>query len=263
MSFRGSVTRLSEAKPAMESIARINAELERVDIPHLLTEKTIEGCWSRACQAKEDGPGRFLLLARLAEAALICAGNYADNCEYQAAGDLLVNPREILVHEMDDGRCTIKNRHGRLSTQFGLAGIDSRDAMKRFSERTCLRITKPALLPHMTRVLSESKRISPVFLEHLLQGQRRIADTLTFLAAWLISDSTELWQRLQASSMWQREFAEFQLCRFDAQVFHKIGADLRRTLVDPGYRSTFLTGSRVDENALKRSCPVALPAIAP
>ena len=28
-------------------------------------------------------PWYWLLMARLAEAALLCAGNYADNCEYQ------------------------------------------------------------------------------------------------------------------------------------------------------------------------------------
>ena len=119
-----SFRRMPEAEQTLESITRINAELERAVSPHLMTEKTVESCWSQARQLKGDGPSYWLLLVRLTEAALLCAGNYADNCEYEAAGDFLVNPREILVHRRGDGRSTTKNRHGRLSEQFGLEGVE-------------------------------------------------------------------------------------------------------------------------------------------
>ena len=155
----------------MESITRINAELERTVSPHLMTEKSVESCWSQARQLKGDGPSYWLLLVRLTEAALLCAGNYADNCEYEAAGDFLVNPREILVHRRGDGRSTTKNRHGRLSEQFGLEGVERLRSMKRFSAGVCLEITKPPLLPHMTQVLRESELHIPGVL---FSGWRKV-----------------------------------------------------------------------------------------
>ena len=63
-----------------------------------------------------------------------------------------------------------------------LHGSDQQ-SMKRFSSSTHLEILKPSLLPHMAQVLSESGRISRGYLKRLEECQRRIADTLGFLAA--------------------------------------------------------------------------------
>jgi hypothetical protein len=134
--------------------------------------------------------------------------------------------------------------------------------MKAFAASVCLEITKPPLLAHMTQVLKKSERISPEYLKRLEEGQRRIADTLAYLAAWRVSDSAELWRRLQESSVREKVFAESNLCRFDAQVFHRIGADLRRSLAEPAFRSLFLAGFRWGENAVKRAAPATLHALA-
>lgn len=254
--------RIPEAEQILEFITRINAELERTASPHLMTEKSVESCWSQARRLKADSPSYWLLLVRLAEAALLCAGNYADNCEYEAAGDFLVNPREILVHQRAAGRSTVKDRHGRLSEQFGLGGVEGLNSMKTFAASVCLEITKPPLLAHMTQVLKKSERISPEYLKRLEESQRRIVDTLACLAAWRVSDSAELWRRLQESSVRDRIFAESNFCRFDAQVFHRVGADLRRSLAEPAFRSPFLAGYRWGENAVKRTSPAALHALA-
>jgi hypothetical protein len=257
-----SFRRMPEAEHTLESITRINAEVERAVSPHLMTERTVESCWSQARQIKSHDPSYWLLLIRLTEAALLCAGNYADNCEYEAAGDFLVNPREILVHRRGDGRSTAKNRHGRLSEQFDLKGLRRHNSFKHFSAGVQLEITKPPLLPHMTQVLRESDFISPAYLQRLEEGQCRIANTLAFLSAWLIFDSTELWRRLQASSEREKAFAESHLCRFDVRVFHMIGADLRRSMAEPDYRSPFLSEPQMDENGLKRIPPATAPSLA-
>jgi hypothetical protein len=253
---------IPEAEQTLEFITRINAELERTVSALLMTEKSIESCWSQARRLKADSPSYWLLLVRLTEAALLCAGNYADNCEYEAAGDFLVNPREILVHRRGDGRSTAKNRHGRLSEQFGLEGVAGPNSMKAFAASVCLEIAKPPLLAHMTQVLKKSERISPEYLQRLEEGQRRIADALAYLAAWRVSDSAELWRRLQESSVREKVFAESNFCRFDAQVFHRVGADLRRSLAEPAFRSPFLAGFRWGENGGKRTSPAALHALA-
>jgi len=250
------------AEQTLESTTRINAELEGAASAHLMTEKIVERCWSQARQLTGDGPSHWLLLVRIAEAALLCAGNYADNCEYEAAGDFLVNPREIIVHRRGDSRSTTKNRHGRLSEQFGLEGVERLNSLKRFSAGVCLEITKPPLLAHMTQVLRESERIATQYLQRLEEAQCRIADTLAFLAAWRVFDSAQLCRRLQASSARERVFAESHLCRFDARVFHRIGTDLRQSLAEPDYRSSFLTGFCKSETGLKRTAAATLPALA-
>jgi hypothetical protein len=227
-----------------------------------MTEKTVESWWSQAVQLKGDSPSYWLLLVRIAEAALLCAGNYADNCEYEAAGDFLVNPREILVHRRSDGHSEAKNRHGRLSRQFGLEGAEHHNSLKRFSAGMDVEITKPPLLPHMARVLRESGCISRFFIQRIEELQRRIADSLAFLAAWRIFDSIELWRRLEASSPRERAFAESHLCRFDGVVFNRIGADLRRSLAKPDGRSPFLAGFHPGGNGLKRTSPAPVHAIA-
>jgi hypothetical protein len=246
----------------LKFIARINAELEHEVASSLMNEKVIENYWSRACRLDGGSSEYWLLLARLAEAALICAGNYADNCEYEAAGDFLVNPREIRVHTLADGRSTIKNRHGRLSEQFGLEGAEHHHLMKLFSAGVHLEMTKAPLLPHMTKVLRKSERISPAYLKRLEKGQCRIANTLTFLSAWRIFDSATLWQRLQITSAQERAFAESHLCRFDTRVFHQIGTSLQRSLAEPDYQSPFLAGPNIGVTRLKPMSPateLALP----
>jgi hypothetical protein len=257
-----SFRRMPVAEQTLEFITRINSELERAVSTHLMTEKTVESGWSQARQLKGDDPSYWLLLVRLTEAALLCAGNYADNCEYEAAGDFLVNPREIIVHKRGDGRSTAKKRHGRLSEQFGLEGVEGLNSMKTFSASVCLEITKPPLLPHMARVLKESGCISKSFLHRLEELQRRIADALAFLSAWRIFDSAELWRRLEASAPCERVFTETHLCRFDVQVFHRIGEDLRRSMAEPDYRSSFLSRFRMGENGLKRTLPATVHALA-
>jgi hypothetical protein len=258
----GSFRCAPETEKFLDLIIRINAELERAVFPLLMTEKTVERFWTQALQLKSDGPSYWLLLVRLAEAALLCAGNYADNGEFQAAGDLLLNPREMLVHRRDEGSSIVKNRHGRLSEQFGLGGAGRRHLMKQFSAGIWLETTKSPLLPHMTQVLRESARISRTYLQRLEKCQRRIADALAFLAAWCIFDSAELWRRLETVSARERAFAESCLCRFDARIFRRIGADLKRSLAEPGYRSPFLAGQHTRENEVKRVSPVTVPAIA-
>jgi hypothetical protein len=179
----------SAPEPTGHAIARINDPLEVEVSAKLVTEDRLEKWWAQARELEDCGPAYWLLLTRLAEATLLCAGNYADNCEFQAAGDLLVNPRQIQVHSLAGGRSTAKNRHGRLSEQFALTGAKRLRRMKLFSADMRLEVTQSPLLPHMTRFLKDAGCVSPAYLLRLEQGQRRIAETLVFLAAWGIFDS--------------------------------------------------------------------------
>ena len=245
MTVANSFKRLADAPSASDAIFAINEDLEQTGSPLLLTEKTVESCWSRATQLEGDSTSRWLLLIRVAEAALLCAGNYADNCEFRAAGDFLVNPREIVIRSRCGGHAAIKKRHGRLSEQFGFTWGDQSTSTHRFPAGVALEITQPPLLPLMTRTLKESGRVASPFIRRLEEGQCRIADALAFMSGWCIEDSVEFWRRLKASSPSERAFAESCMCRFDARVFYRIGDELQRSLTRSDYRSSFLSESHV------------------
>jgi hypothetical protein len=201
------------------------------------------------------------LLVRVAEAALLCTGNYADSCEFSAAGDFLVNPREIVIRSRSGGRSTVKKRHGRISEQFGFAGNGSSMAMKLFSDGVYLETAKAPLLPLMTQVLKESGRVASSFINRLEVCQRRIADTLGFLAAWRITDAAEFWKRMKASSPTERAFAESCMCRFETGTFYRIGAELWRSLARPDHRSSFLSWPLESIEGLDSNSPAAVPRL--
>ena len=219
-----------------------------------LLKEDIEALWLRACRLESEAAPYWLLLMRLAEAALLCAGRYADHCEFEAAGDLLVNPREIILHHPVDGRPAIKNRHGRLSDQFALDGSWP-DTLRGLSADGGLEITKAPLLTHMTEVLARSGHVCPAYLQRLAQGKRRVAQALAFLAAWRIFDAAHLCRRLRAASARERDYAESHLCRFDARTFHQIGASLKRSLAEAEYRSPFLAGTQGEGTGCGRRPP--------
>jgi len=231
-------------KAPRDSVARIQAELDRSAIPRLMNESEIGALWTRALTLEEEGPCRWLLLVRLAETALVCAGNYADNCEFRAAGDFLVNPRQTVVHPGGGNPGVIKKRHGRLSDQLGFHGAERSESLKRFGKTARIEIREPPLLPEMSAVLKASGRVSPSYLRRLEAGQSRVAGALAFLSAWGIWDFGSLRRRLMESSPGDRELAESCLCRFDEKVFLRVGFDLRRSLERPEYRSPFLSWPR-------------------
>jgi hypothetical protein len=222
-----------------EFVTRMNAEIDTMAASFTINERMLEDWLIDIQEFENDLPEYWLLLVRLAEAALLCAANYADNCQFEAVGDLLANPREIVVYNLFDGSSEVKKRHGRLSDQFPIGGLHRRDWMKQFSSQTLLKTTKRPLIPHLGQVLRSSGRISTTYLKRLEECQCRIVETLTFLAAWRIPNSVELWQRLHSSS--ERDFVESNLCRFDSQIFNQIGICLKQSIKDPNYQSPFLS----------------------
>jgi hypothetical protein len=86
-------------------------------------------------------------------------------------------------------------------------------------------------------------------------------DVLTFLAAWGVFDSTELGQRLKETSARERVFVESQMCRFDTRLFHQIGSHLKRSLLEPDYRSSFLTGTAPKKGGWKPILPTPEPTL--
>jgi hypothetical protein len=61
----------------LATMDRIDASLEYGIGSHLLNGREIEECWSAACGFDAELPATWLLMARVAEAALLCAGHCA------------------------------------------------------------------------------------------------------------------------------------------------------------------------------------------
>ena len=206
-----------------DPLFEINRMLDGIGVPYELNEPFLEDLMGQLNRTDlQESFFYALTLARLLEATLLCAGHYADNCEFSLAGDLLVNPRKIKVRMKDDAPAFEKIRHGRLTDQLvqlaelcpGRCG----DAMMDKRNATC-DIVAPALLPCLHSQLAGTGRFGEVYLERVAARMTAVADTMGFLAAGQILSSEALHLRLQAADPEERAFIERHLCRFDGTWF--------------------------------------------
>ncbi len=191
------------------------------------------------CQAY-DSDIYWLTLARLAELALLSAGNYADNCEFQAAGDLLVNPRRVEIHVRYRSEPVIKDRHRGLTEQFRDVAKTKEGRIKWFEKETIVRVAQKPVLPYLYEKLENSGRISGEYLASADRRMKAVADTMALLAACHLRGSTTIWQYMQYAGDARRSFIESGLCRFDRKIFFQIGVDIDRIVKNKIGFSRFL-----------------------
>jgi len=219
---------------AVQPLLHLNALLDAAILPYEVNEGQIEN-WLNTLEASgaKAGPVYWLLWIRLMEVALLCAGNYADNCEFSAAGDLLVNPREIQVHLKEARPPVRKWRHGRLSDQFRVNGHSRRHAIETIKNDYQLEITRPPLLPYLLGGLKNSGRASGAYLAHADRRMRQITDTMGFLTIWQIFEAADLHRRILQATPETRSFIASHLCRFDNRIFLQAGNAVQRLSIDP------------------------------
>ncbi len=170
----------------------------------------------------------WLTYARLFELALLCAGNYADHFEFAAAGDLLVNPRLILIHFKSGCTPVKKDRHRKLTEQFHHVAD------------TLPEIVEKPLLAHMHGQMARSGYLSKEYLDFGERRMERIADAIGFLASWHLTAESAFYLQTQGTSPSEKRFIESSLCRFDKEIFFELGRDLRKLAADPYQKSWFL-----------------------
>ncbi len=220
----------------------LNAELNRITNGRLVNETAIEG-WLARLQAtvSVNDPCFWLLLARLTELAVVCTGCYADACELAAAGDLLVNPREIRIHINGDTPYTVvKHRHGALSVQLNTTRAPHLDFIRKMRQTAAVEIVKAPLLTFLTEMLEISGLLSACYLEKIRGRLNRIAETIGFLCSWQVADAADLHQRLGAASRETRQFVQSHLCNFDLNLFVALGHDVHSVATDITAPSDFL-----------------------
>jgi hypothetical protein len=102
---------------------RTNDRLDQEVVPYTVNEASLVAYRDMVC--REGNPAAacyWLLMDRLAELALLCAGYYAGCGEVTAAGDLLFNPLRIYVHVRGRHQPIVKDRHRPLSEQLNTGG---------------------------------------------------------------------------------------------------------------------------------------------
>jgi len=229
------------------ALSDYNASLEEEAIPINLHEDFIESKLFELEQLEPDCPGNnvmyWLSYARLFELALLCAGNYADHFEFAAAGDLLVNPRLILIHFKSGCNAVKKDRHRKLTEQFRYVAGKREAVVRWLKEETVPEIVEKPLLAHMREQMARSGYLSKEYLDLVERRLERVADAIGFLASWHLADTSAFYLRVRCASPAEKAFIESNLCRFDKKVFFELGEDLRKLAVDPYQRSRFI-GSR-------------------
>jgi hypothetical protein len=203
---------------------RFNRDLDRKAHLSRLNEKYLE---QRIEELDEHQPISLELYertrARLHELLLICAANYANNCEYSAVGDLLFNPRLTMVHVRGHHKPVVKERHRPLTEQFKDTGERFSEVVHWLKKETTLQRKKQPLIPHSFEILERCRFISKGYLDSARARAAQIADLSAFLGSRGFKDRLELEDWLRSASPSDRTLVKSRLLRLDWRMFWELG----------------------------------------
>ena len=174
------------------------------------------------------GESYWLTLARITELTLLCAGTYADNGELAAAGDLLVNPRLIVVHVRDLSEPLVKDRRGCVASQLRHLVPTAVGVIEWLKGNAWVEIRKEPLLPHLYKRLEQSGFLARTYLESVERRVKRVAEVIAFVATWHLPAGCDVSDRLHYLPREEWEFVEENLCCFRRTFFAALGEELRR-----------------------------------
>jgi hypothetical protein len=219
----------------------INENLDHAVIPYGVNENFIRKLLSILDQIDDkSGPEYWLMVARLAETSLLCAGYYADTCEFRAAGDLLVNPYKILIHIRNQKFPVRKNRHGKLSEQLNPQNETMDKFIGWFKKNVLLQVCQKSLSEDLYGRMETSEKFQRCYLMDIQSRMNRVADTIGFLNSWQINSLQDLHIKLKNASPETRKLVRENLCNFDRTIFNRMGDDINRMQSEPFYHSEFL-----------------------
>jgi len=220
----------------------LNDALDNLHVPHEVNEQTIENILQDLeAFAAIDRPVYWLAMSRLLELSLICAGHYADNCEFSEAGDLLVNPRKVLIYRKGYPYSLVKQRHGRLTDQLNTSQICRGLCLLKVKDEIHVEVVKPAVLPYLLEQIEQSCQIASWYLLDVQERMKKIADTIGFLSAWSLSGFEDLHHRLQHISSDTRRFFSDHQCNFNTCYFVRLGREIPRVIENNEKYSEFFT----------------------
>jgi len=219
-----------DVQPSLRCYRDFNRLLDEQVVPYTVNETMIAAFRERLHRLGPSPSACYwLLTARTAELALLCAGHYADCGEIGAAGDLLVNPRRVDIHVRGADRPVVKDRHRPLSEQFNLQGRPFPAFTAWFRQNAVSRVVEPALLPDFQARLEASGWLSTALVSAFQKRMSRVADAMRFACVGTALP------------------ADHQ-CRFSDATYRLLGHDVERTCSDPTYHSVFLVDSWIRED---------------
>jgi hypothetical protein len=190
----------------------------------------------------------WLTLARITELALLCTENYANNGELALVGDLLFNPRLILVHIRGENRPIVKKRHTLLTEQFRFAAETVQGVVEWLKTETSLEIKTEALLTHLHQRLEKSGYFRKEYFESLTQRKIRIAELIGYLSGIGPNESFDLYQWQMKASPSDREFLKSKLCCCNRDRFFQLGSLVRDLAQGPSMPIEVKHFDSVDKN---------------
>ena len=170
---------------------------------------------------------------------MICAANYADNFEFTAAGDLLVNPRCIRMHIDGVKRPVNKKRHLALTGQFNAVAETQTGIIRWLGKNTQPEITQKPLLPDLYERLKSARIISEKYIDSVYQRMNKIAEVIGFLSAYHLPDSQMLYMKLHSANA-ESDFIKSNLCNFNFNIFFDLGQEILKLSENDDYKSTFI-----------------------
>ena len=240
--MNGSLATLQlDVRPAVWRYRSLNRLLDQQVVPYTVNETRIAAFREMVCRLETPPSACYwLLMARLAELTLLCAGHYADCGEIGAAGDLLVNPRRVEIHVRGADRPLLKDRHRRLSEQFNPRGLSLPEFTDWFRRNAFSRIVEPALLPDFLARLQGSGWLSETFLSALQDRMSQVADTMRFASTGRTADLPGGGQALGPARLASGGFRAAQRYHLNDATYRRLGRHIERTCCNPAYRSAYL-----------------------
>ena len=223
------------------AILDFNRNLEEMAAVHNLNEeKLIQflNCLEEASFVHD--PFYWLSLARINELVLLCAGNYAESCEFTLTGDLLLNPRLILIHVRGRQQPIVKERHTALTEQFGHTALTRGGVVQWLKSHTILETRTEALLPDLLGRLKISGVFRESYVASIESREKRVADLCAHLACQQFENGAAFTKWLRNADPADRDFMKSMLCRFDFSLFDLLGDEIRGMADNPLYESSFL-----------------------
>lgn len=228
-----------------DAILNFNRTLEEKAALHNLNEKALITLLNRLEEASLFHDGLYWLsLSRINELAIVAAGNYAESCEFPLVGDLLLNPRLILIHVRGRQQPIVKERHTALTEQFRHMAATRGGVMQWLKNNTIVETRTEALLPHLLNRLKHSGLFRESYLAVIESREKRVADLSAYLACQHFENGTTFTRWLQNASLEEQNFMKSKVCRFDFRLFHMLGKNIERTANDATYESLFFIGAK-------------------
>jgi hypothetical protein len=169
----------------------------------------------------------WLTMARINEVVLLCAGNYAINGKFSLMGDLLLNPRLILIHIRGQNRPVVKERHGLLTDQFRHMAGSKTDIVQWLKTETILEIKMKSLLPHLYQELEDSGFIHRKYLESVNIRTKQMAEWVGFLHSGGFMNSVSICNWLSNASLSDRKMFDSKRIFLNLEPFWELGHQIK------------------------------------